>query len=288
MQYIHPAIVIGGGINGLGIIRNLGRNAIDTHCLVDSPQNVAIYSRYCRGHHVLPAVDSDRRVLLKGLTRYRTQFATMPVLFPISDLGVLNLTQLLAQEKELREQYATSLPSFDTALTLVEKKQFYQSLDHYHIRYPMTYYVTPTTSVDSMDMMSFPVFVKPSNSQRFFRRFRSKGFIAHSRRELQQYLHIAHAQNLEMVVQQIIRGPSSNHILINGLFNQKGQPSVLVARQKLRQPSNFAICSAQVSIPRSDVQPLVDDIITYLRALKYRGIFGAEFKRDVTRIICWK
>ena len=42
-----PVIVLGGGINGLGVIRNLGSNGIDVFCAAGKKDMVA-YSKYCK------------------------------------------------------------------------------------------------------------------------------------------------------------------------------------------------------------------------------------------------
>lgn len=34
-RYRNPAIVFGGGVNGLDLVRNLGRNGVDVYCVVD-------------------------------------------------------------------------------------------------------------------------------------------------------------------------------------------------------------------------------------------------------------
>ena len=48
MNWHNPAVVIGGTENGLGVIRNLGRNGVDVYCVLDD-KDVAFYSKYCRG-----------------------------------------------------------------------------------------------------------------------------------------------------------------------------------------------------------------------------------------------
>ena len=67
--YEIPAVVIGGGITGLGVIRNLGRNGINVYCAVND-KDFAIYSKYCKGYFIYPGVEDDLQVLDAFLKKF--------------------------------------------------------------------------------------------------------------------------------------------------------------------------------------------------------------------------
>jgi predicted ATP-grasp superfamily ATP-dependent carboligase len=86
--------------------------------------------------------------------------------------------------------------------------------------------------------------------------------------------------NLEVVIQQIIMGPSRYNVSICGYFDKEHRPLILVARQRIRQLSMFSVHTILVSIPLSSIPALRQLIVGYLSAIRYHGIFSAEFKKD--------
>jgi predicted ATP-grasp superfamily ATP-dependent carboligase len=178
------------------------------------------------------------------------------------------------------EKYVASIPTYDVVETLVVKHKFYKSLHANGVPHPTTYFVDDGHLDTNLPTLRFPVFVKPSISPLFYATFGQKGFVAYNRWELQKYLQVTAKANIEVMVQQIIPGPPTNLYVIHGYFDKLAQPIVTVARQKLRQPSDFSNSSASVSIPITQVLKQRHIIIDYLTSLKYHGIFSANFKQD--------
>ena len=57
-----PAYVLGGGINGLGVVRNLGRNGVTVYCVVEKHEQ-AIYSKFCKKSYVVPNIERNSSIL---------------------------------------------------------------------------------------------------------------------------------------------------------------------------------------------------------------------------------
>ena len=94
-QYETPAVVIGGGVNGLGIIGNLGRNGVDVYCVVNK-KNEAVYSKYCKKYFVSPGVEHDLQKLTIFLTKFKHKIGREAVLFPTSDISLINVSLLIS------------------------------------------------------------------------------------------------------------------------------------------------------------------------------------------------
>jgi predicted ATP-grasp superfamily ATP-dependent carboligase len=91
----------------------------------------------------------------------------------------------------------------------------------------------------------------------------------------------AHAAGLAVVAQEYIPGPADACYLVDGFLDRDGRLRGLLTRQKLRiYPTDFGNPSYQVSIPRADIAPAVDDVLALLGAARYRGVFSALVKRD--------
>jgi len=275
-EYKNPAVVIGGGVNGLGIIRNLGRNGIHVYCVVDK-KSEAVYSKYCKRYFIFPGIGNDPHRLKVFLTQFKRQIGCKPVLFPTSDISVLNVAHLNSEKGE----FLASLSKEEVLETLVKKRKFYSSLITKNVPHPVTLFLNPENLENVNRSLSFPVFVKPSISQIFAKKFGKKGFVAKSEEELRQYLLLMKKYKIDVVVQEIVSGPATNHYFIDGYFDKNSNPVALFARRRLRMwPLSFGNSTVCVSVPISEVADMKETIVKYLTSISYHGIFSAEFKRD--------
>ena len=275
--YNAPAVVIGGGITGLGVMRNLGRNGIDVYCAVDKKSDIAIYSKYCKGYFICPGVENDLQILNDFLKKFEKRLAGKAVLFPTSDISVLNVSKLIDEF----DKYKVIMPKHEVLETLIVKRRFYESLEKTGIPHPITLYPGRENVEDIKYKLQYPVFIKPSVSPIFAEKFPGrKGFIANSEREARHYLFLMQQHQIDVMIQEIVQGPYENHYSINGYFDKNSKPIILLAKNLLRAPTLFNNSSTGLSIPISEVPEMKEAIIEYLTSIKYCGIFDALFKRD--------
>jgi D-aspartate ligase len=276
-KFRNPAIVLGGGaITGLGAIRSLGRAGVDVYYM-DDQKNEAIYSKYCKKYFIFPKASHDRDELKKVLLKLQDSLEKA-VLFPASDSYALNLSHL----RDDLDGYHLSSPKKEVIEILINKRRFYQSLIDKKIPHPITHF--PETLEDTRKMgqeISYPIFVKPSISHLFSRRFHRKGFVANSERELSRYRAFMKKLEVDVMIQEIVPGPPTNHVFLDGYIDRNLNSKVLFARRRLRMwPLSFGNSSLCVSIPVSEIASLTERLLGYLKSIKYQGIFSGEFKKD--------
>lgn len=276
-SYKIPAIVIGGGINSLGVIRNLGKNGVDVYCIAEKKAE-AIYSCYCKKYFIYPNVEHEIKKLSTILHQIKNEIGDDYVLFPTSDISTLNVSILYEKIKN-QHQF---LPDRNTIKMLIEKKKFYYSLLKHNIPFPKTIFLNKLE--DDLRIIKkslFPLVLKPSQSQYFLEQFSKKGFIINSQEDLIKYLKISKKHNIEVFIQEIIPGPATNHYFIDGYFDKNSKPLILFARQRLRMwPSLLGNSTVCKSIPISEIPEMRNTIVRYLNNIRYKGIFNAEFKKD--------
>jgi predicted ATP-grasp superfamily ATP-dependent carboligase len=275
-KYENPAVVIGGGVTGLGIIRNLGRNGVDVYCVVDR-KNEAIFSKYCKKFFVLPGVEHDLNKLKAFLVKFKQLLSCKAVLFPTSDITVLNVAHLINEF----DDYMASLPNREVLEMLVVKKKFYLSLMERKVPHPLTFF-TDSKNLKNVNMkICFPVFIKPSISQIFSKKFGKKGFVANSERELYEYVDLMEKYKIDVMIQEIVPGPPSNHYFIDGYLNKNSEAVAIFARRRLRMwPLAFGNSTVCVSVPISECANMTETVVEYLTSIGFHGIFSAEFKKD--------
>jgi D-aspartate ligase len=273
-----PAIVFGGGVNGLGVVRNLGRNNVTVHCVVEKKEQV-IYSKFCDKYYIVPHIEESKSVLRKFLinTERRNGHA---VLFPTSDRFSLHLSEL---KEELNEDYYIPLPSQEVVRTLVDKKRFYKSLSGFNVPHPQTCF--PESQEDVIRIgteMKHPIFVRPLLSQEFWLKFHTKGFVAGSADELLKYYLLARNHRFDVIFQEIIPGLAGKNVYgIEGYFDKNFDPKAIFAYRRLRGwPPVFGNTCLRESIPTSEVSSLCTITENYLRYIGYHGLMEAEWKKD--------
>lgn len=277
-KYKNIAIVLGGGVNGLGLARNLGRNGVCVYCVTDNV-DVVMFSRYCKKYFLVHNIQKNRDTLRLFLNKIRKKLNDPAILFPATDLFSLHLSSL---KDELDGNYHVLLPGPEVVRTLVEKKLFYDSLSQNGVPHPLTFFPLSIEEVREISKeIDYPVFIRPSISQIFHRKFGKKGFVANSDDELIHYYLLASKQKIDVMLQEVIPGPSNLIYGIAGYFSKTSYPKAFFAYHRIRGwPPTFGINSLIESIPISDMDSIKEITESYLHKLGYHGIMEAEFKKD--------
>jgi predicted ATP-grasp superfamily ATP-dependent carboligase len=83
-----------------------------------------------------------------------------------------------------------------------------------------------------------------------------------------------------ILLQEFIPGPPDAGYFLEGFVDRRGQMSALVGRRRLRMyPASVGNSSFTATVPVDEIAA-ADSLSKLLRAMNFRGIFNAEFKRD--------
>jgi predicted ATP-grasp superfamily ATP-dependent carboligase len=200
---------------------------------------------------VVPGIDMDPTKLTTSLKLMENKLPQKGVLFPTGDNSVLTLSSVIHE----LENYLSFIPNRKIIETLVLKNKFYQSLKEHGVPHPMTLIPDEADGDELEGKISLPAYIRPSQSALFFKTFGSKGFQANTLGELRGYLQLAEKHDIDVMIQEIIPGPTSN---------------------------GYVNASVHKSIPISDLADVKDVLVNYLKAIKYQGLFGADIKKDST------
>jgi D-aspartate ligase len=272
-----PAYVLGGGMNGLNVVRNLGRNGVEVHWVAERPEHI-FHSKFCKKVHIIPNIETDNCVL-KNFFLNSERLSRGGVLFSTGDISALHLSEL---KDDLKNNYSLPIPSYDVVLQLTDKKRFYQSLSKFNIPYPNTYFPENPEYVRKISRaINYPIFIKPVNSYEFYLRFRTKGFVAKTPDELVKYYFLALNNKIEVIFQEILSGLDAKNMFgIEGYFSKDFRSVFFAYCRQRGWPPVFGYSSLRESIPVSELQQQVDDVKNYLNHFKYVGLMEAEWKRD--------
>ena len=277
MSKPNVAIVLGGGITGLGLIRNLSANGVDVYCVVDR-KSAASYSKLCKKIYNIASCQSNNRVLESFLNGVNLE-CNKAVIIPSTDLFSIGLSEI---KGNLNSMYLPIVADKQVIKKLAIKSNFYASLSSYDLPYPVTYHpMTKSEAAGISDRVNYPVFLKPSETAFFQQAFNLKGFVANSKQELVYYYSLASNLNLDVVVQEIIPGPENSMYSLAGFFDRDYTPKALFACRRLRGwPPHFGVSSSIESVRVEDLSSVKDKLLSYLGDIGYYGIMEAEFKFD--------
>ena len=270
-----PALVLGSGVTALGVVRSLGRAGIPLY-LWSHADDLAARSRWSRrlpGLEGGGALPGDLEGTLTGLDLERA------VLMPGSDAAALAVSRLPA---ELAERFPASVCRPDMLARLMDKEGLAHLLRAEGVPHPRTHFLQNENDLKVLPEEGFQnAFLKPRDSQRFFRTFGRKAFRVEGRSDaLTRYREIQ-GHGLSMILQEYVPGPATSHIFLDGFRDRRGRLVHLFARRRLRMhPPDFGNSTLMVSVPAEEVQPAVASLERILEATDYRGIFSAEFKQD--------
>jgi predicted ATP-grasp superfamily ATP-dependent carboligase len=105
-----------------------------------------------------------------------------------------------------------------------------------------------------------------------------KGYIVNNSVELEEKYNYIYERGLQAIVQEVIRGPDTNHFKFNAYVSQNGEFLLKFTLRKIRQnPIRFGIGSVVESIEYPELMEIGKK---YFKSINYRGVGSAEFKLD--------
>jgi len=268
--------VLGGAtITALCVIRNLGRKGIRQFA-VGAGESYVASSRW---HRRLPAnlatlaTPDALPQLLAALPHERM------VLFPCSDEWALAASDL---DSVLAAQFPAVVAPRDTVETLIDKGRFAEILQRLGLPHPRTTCIGPGDNLDDLpDEVFHQAFIKPRQSSKFARHYGVKALSFTTRSEAERQLAEVWQAGYEVVLQEYIPGPPTRHYMLEGFVARSGQVLAWCVRQRLRMyPEDYGDSSWMVTVPLRDVAAAAETLARLFSALRYRGVFEAEFKYD--------
>lgn len=201
------------------------------------------------------------------------------VLIPCTDDWVLPVARL---DPGLAARFPACVAPPESLEILLDKARFAEAVERLRVPHPRTICLESEDDVANLPDSAFrDAFLKPCDSQAFGRRYGLKAFRFETRSEAAALFREARGAGLRLVLQEYIPGPPTRHYFLEGFIDRTGTLRACMATRRLRMfPPDFGDGSYGVSVRPEDVTPAIDVVRRFLGALRYRGLFDAEFKYD--------
>jgi D-aspartate ligase len=275
------AVVIGGGCQGLGIARSLGRQGIPV-CLIDDEISIARASRFVQDAVRVRDLRSEQ-ALLDALALARGRLCLSGwVLYPTREE---NVASIAAHRDELRREFRVPTPGLSSIRHAWDKREVYGLAERLSIPVPRTWFPRSEEDVAAIEVDN-PVVVKPAIKEHFFYATHAKAWRANTAAELLAAFRraVAIMPANEVIVQEMIPGGGEQQYAYCAFFRQGRPVASMTVRRRRQHPSDFGVASTYVetiSLPE-----LADPSCRFLAAIDYYGLVELEYKRDPRDGVC--
>lgn len=268
------AIILGTNVNGLGVIRSLGRLGADCMAVyAETAGDFALHSRYLKRHRQLTPDAEDSEILSALSDLSRDTCDDKPVLIATTD----RYAQFICRNQHaLSDSFLYRSPSAELCDTFLDKWKTAQICTRYGIRAPTTRCPNTRDEIEvTGTALSFPVVVKPRYT--FDSSFPGKNFVASNASELSA-LFRDHDIVGRAVVQEIVPSGDGDILVVAAYSSADGKVIASYSGRRVRQfrPDFGAACFA-VSERLGELEELSR---SFLDSIGYQGFSMLEFARS--------
>ena len=270
-----PAVVVGAGLNGLGIVRSLHQINVSCHLIESEMTDPGAHTRFATVHQVQSIADSR---LTDALLRLAEQLDTKPVLFLTQEAGVSIVS---ADRDVLAQQYHLNLPDHDIVQELTTKSGFQNSAAKFGAPIPKTKILHGKPDLKGIQDFTFPVVFKPnSHSAAYAANFR-KAYRLNSFDEVTELYEKVYPIEPSIVVQEWVDGQDSDIYFCLQYRKSSEETLMSFCGQKIQSHPPMTGGTASCTMAPQGMWPelvgLTDD---YFAKAGVSGMCSMEFKQD--------
>ncbi|HTD12083.1 MAG TPA: alpha/beta hydrolase [Steroidobacteraceae bacterium] len=269
-----PAVVVGGSLNGLGVVRSLARGGMPIYVMDTARACAAGWSRHCT---FVPAPALEGRGLIDALKELAGRLGERAVLILTSDESVATVA---AHRAEIEPLYRISLPPANVIKVLTDKTLFQALAEREGLQVPRAVTLSASTDLAKLEKLTPPLVVKPAQKTPATSAVNGRAVraptVEAARAATASVLAIApHA-----IVQEWVDGPDTEVYFALFTCDARGHIAGLFAGRKLVcDPPGIGSTAVCVAAPEV-ADELSRQTQHFAARVGYRGLGGLEFKRD--------
>jgi D-aspartate ligase len=269
-----PAVVVGGSLNSLGVVRSLARGAMPIYVLETTRQCPAAWSRHCRFVYT-PSLEGDG--LVAALGALASKLGCRPVLILTDDQSVNTISDRRAS---IEPMYRISLPRAEIVRALADKTLFQALAQREGFAVPRAVALSEAGPLDPLSVLTPPLILKPADKTLVLKGRVERAVRADTRAEARDAAVEMLTVAARIIVQEWIEGPDESILFTLFSCDRNGQLlGVLPGRKLVCSPPAIGSTALCVGAPEL-VTELVPPTLEFIARVGYRGLGSLEFKRD--------
>lgn len=271
-----PAMVLGAGLNGLGVARSLARAKVPVWLLDSDGRRAEMRTRAAKAIEIR-ALHGE--TLVEDLLHLaEAQFSpSRPVLILTQEETVRTVSH--ARDR-LAPLYRFNLPPIELVDTLQHKLGFQRLAEQLNCPIPALVRIRTLDDLTLLESLSYPVVVKPGERHAEYALHFKKAYRVESASDAAELIRRILPVMADVVVQEWTEGPDSNIHFCLQYLDKHGQVTASFTGRKIRswppQVGGTASCK-----PAPETHEELSALTTrFFQAAGVTGIAGMEFKRD--------
>jgi predicted ATP-grasp superfamily ATP-dependent carboligase len=268
------AVVVGGGVNALGVVRSLGVGGVPVVVVAAGTQGPAMASKHARKRVVSPVEGPG---LIGTLVELARDAAEKPVLFLTEEKTVHTVSE---RRGELASRYRIRLPAHDTLMALMHKQGFQELAERCGAPVPRCVNLRSRADLPALGALKFPCVLKPSDKNyQYGARFK-KGYVVQSPAEVERLYGEIEEVQADMVVQEWIDGADSDVYFCLQYVGGDGAPVASFSGRKIRSWPPKIGGTASCTASWEDDEALTRATREFFARVGFTGMGSMEYKRD--------
>lgn len=268
-----PAVVVGGTLNGLGVVRSLARAHIPVLLLETTRRCPTAWSRHCTYVQV-PSLEGE--ALIEALVYLAPELGCRPALLLTTDESVLAVS---AFRDRIEPLYRIDLPVAAMVQALADKTEFHALAEREGFAIPRGRVLAGKADLDRITELDPPLVIKPADKTLVLAGIVDRAVRAET---LGQALAVA-VQMLSrapsLIVQEWVDGPDTDIFFTLFTCGREGELAGIFPGRKL-VCSPPAVGSTAMCVAAPEVaDELCRQTRHFVERVGYRGIGSLEFKR---------
>lgn len=274
------SVILGGYVNGLGLIRSFGYKKIPT-LVLDKRKTFSFYSKYTIGK-ICPCPENEEQAFINYLIELGKNLPNKGVLFATNDIWLIPISK---HRGELSPYYYYPMSEWEIIEKCWNKNYLYPIAEANGIPIPKTFFVDNADKLKKISHeIMYPCIVKPSETIGFLEKLKANGraIVIARYDELifwVQRIHHAGLGDVPLIVQEQVEGPPTNLYTITSFADRNSEIVAYSIGYKIRQ---YPPDAGTITAGRIYDEPRVFELGKKLiKSLGYYGISNIEFKKDI-------
>ena len=269
--------ILGGGINGLGIVRGLAENKIPC-VVIDTDKDISFFSRHTCGL-ICPNPVTNESEFVKFLIELGKKLKTRGLIWPTNDSYLKLISKNI---KFLGRWFVLPILPWDHLKVMLNKNLLYQFAARNEIPHPETIRFANVEKIFVSDIsIKYPIIIKPAETIGFKAAVGEKVLIAKTIEDLEYYIEkikISEFVDKPILLQEYVPGDIDALYTFTSYADKNSNVICYSIGHKIRQspPETGTIISGRVV----HIEEILKIGCHFIKAAKFIGVSNIEFKRD--------
>lgn len=269
-----PAVVVGGGLNALGIVRSLGQAGIPLVVVENDLKSPAMRSRFGRK---VQCAALEGEVFAACLLELAQGYSDRMMLFVTEEKSVIAVSEM---RERLSRRFYLRLPAHERLMALMHKQGFQDLAEQVGAPVPRTVRVESPADLAKIEQLNFPCVFKPSKKDYGYGAKFKKAYKVASPAEVAALYKEIHPVLADMVCQEWIEGTDDEVYFCLQYVGADGEAVSSFTGRKIRawppRIGGTASCTAAWEV----ADQLAAMTTKFFRQVEFTGMGSMEYKRD--------